>query len=676
MHSWLLIPLLLSAPAGETPAAVQAPYQLVVCLRAAEDPLLTPQFLVAVQREVRDQLRSFLGPLCQVQVLTSEHWLVDEYRHEDVDLPFVDAEILAGRGMVEQAFVFRIDQELGRYHVHWRMIDGATGQVGPVGTQETPDRQWVGKAICLAVRRDFAIRAEVIESNISNKAQLNFVGREYPEYLKRLLGARSALRPYWVFKTRDGTVRREIPSTLVLWENGGQLAAGTVESNLTRPWQQRPGLMGFEAVRIPTQPGRLRLRFVDRDSGRPIYGNVTVWANDAGFQSLQNADILPPVTPQGVVFPAQVLQHVAYVRVTHGGATLNLPVPITQAVCEQVVTLMADKNASSRADYDRDLRYLSQDIQNISALQTAAARSATELHERKRYEDALKGVEANVSSVGPLLDNAGSLLAQLQETNRRLQFKDEATLERANTSIQGLASRNQDLLTLKDSLRNAIETRDAQARADVLIKLGNQAELDADFDEAITRYGLALGEQPNQPALQDKLDRLQEQWRIKDPTHEAARLFVTEKWAQAEVTEIETLLPEAERVLTTLRTYGDSLTALRLLKVNDQHVVALNDVIGQLSARNTEEDREETAKIAAVLEKLATFQGQVAQFISDSATPETEAPPQVDPPPNNPADPDTPPPQDKSDSDSPPPGPANSLLDLGDKQDAPPPGSG
>ena len=124
MSPLLIMPLLLisqsevASPEAGAPSA-QSPYRVSVCLRLADDPLLTAQFAESVRRQVRDQLRNFFGPLAEVQVFTSGHWLVDDYAHEDVELPFLDPEIMESRGLTEQAFVFRISYARNRYHLRW-----------------------------------------------------------------------------------------------------------------------------------------------------------------------------------------------------------------------------------------------------------------------------------------------------------------------------------------------------------------------------------------------------------------------------------------------------------------------------------------------------------------------------------------------------------------------------
>jgi len=620
MHGLLLLSLLLSAPADESAPASVSPYRLIVCLRISDDPLLTPLLAESVRREVRDQLRNFFGPLADVEVLTTGHWLIDDYARDDVELPQVDAEILEARGLVEQVCLFRISFDGKQYRVRGRQMDGQTGVVGTIREAATPDRQWISKTICLAVRDDFALRATVEPGSIPGTANIRFVGREHQDYLQRIIGDACVMQLYWVAKTRGGTDRTVVPRTLLLWKKD---APANVVSTYASPWSRKAGVT-YEAVRLHTQRGRLRLRVVDDQRGTPIV-NRTVSANDQGFRSLNSNHILPLARRDGTRLSPE-LQHVAYVRVDGGGGSfIHIPLPITAAVCDHTLPIPADKTVSERNDYDRDLRFLSQDIQTMSAAQSLAVRAANDFNERKRYEDALQSVHAAVDGLGPQLTTVEATLQTLVQLAEKLAIKDRKILSVAGEEIQKLQERHRELVELGDTIRNAVATRDAQQRANVLIKLGEQFERDADFAEAIEKYELALAERVEQPELARKLEQLKAEWTIKGDDHRAARALVYEQWATSEITDLEERLPEVQKALETLRSVPDGLTARKLVQVNAAHVEAIQDLVAQLAGRSSKEDQAETKKYAALLERLAEFQAATAQFVSDSLTPSAPA---------------------------------------------------
>jgi hypothetical protein len=616
MNQLALLSLLVAVPPQEPARESQSPYQLTVCLRVADDPLITARFVNGISREVRDQLKNYFGPLANVNVITSGHWLIDDYADDDVDLPFIDAEIMQARELKEQAFVFRINFDRTHYDIRWRQLDGPSGQIGPIQSRQTPDRQWVAKTICLAVRDDFAVRADITQGSTPGTIAVSFVGKEHKAYLDRVLGERIFMQLYWVVKRRADVERRAVPHAFVLWINDKNGPSASVVPSHASP-QSRAGV-SYEAVRIHTQPGRLRLHLVDQERLTPVTNRV-VSANDRGFASLTTSDIMPNAkNSRGVLLSRNVLDHIAYVRIDQGGnANVDVPLPITQDICDYVLPIAADRQLMAKNDYERNLRFLTQDLQTLSTIQSTAADAANELNGRKRYEEALKKVAEVVSVSSPQLASAGSAIVDLQRQAKELQIKSTKQLDLANTGLKQLQDRHAELSELHAAIGNAIEKRDAQGRADVLVELGKQAEQDADFDEAITRYELALGEQSDNPVLTKKLADLKEQWRIKGPNHEAARKLVYDRWASAEITELATLLPEVKGALDTLKSEGDNLTARKLLNANSSHLALLNDLVARLAERTSDEDRKETEKYVALTEAIATFQEAVANFISD-----------------------------------------------------------
>jgi len=676
MSELLLLPLLLAAPleSAEAASESQRPYQLIVCLRIDDDPLLTERFVNGVSREVRDQLRNFFGPLADVSVKTAEHWLIDDYQGEDVDLPFLDAEIMEARNLLEQAFIFRVSFDRANYLIRWRQMDGQTGQIGTVRSRQTPDRQWVAKTICLAVRDDFAVRATITPGDGPGGIEVDFVGQQYEDHLRRITGDRMFMRLNWVSKGRNGSLRKTVPQTLVLWQRVEDRYAAHVVSTYANPWSRNAGV-AYEAVRIHTQPGRLRLKLIDQERSTPVT-NRTVAVNDSGFDKLQNSDILPRANRYGVTLSPHVLQDVAYVRIDQGGGgVVKIPLPITNDICDHTLPIAADRHLLAKNDYERNLRFLTQDLQTLSTIQSAAVSSANDLNGRKRYEEALKHLDQVVRLTGTQLDNADITHSDLKAQAESLQIKDLKLLGSVTAGLAQLRDRHGELSELRTSIVEVIERRDAQARSNVSIKLGEQAERDADYEEALTRYALALGEQPEQPALQKKLDDMREQWRIKGPQHEAARTFVYERWANAEVTELAELLPEAEAALDALVSVDDNLTPRKILNVNGAHLAALTDLVARLAERTSDEDRKETEKYVALTEQLASFQEAVAQSISDHVSePETTVDPD-DKPTSTVTEPAKPAAKPTGESASEPkkdrPADGSSLLDLNEEEESP-----
>jgi hypothetical protein len=615
----------------------------MVCLRAADHPLLTPLFIESVSRQVSDQLTNYFGTLADVRVRTRGHWLLDAFPHQPADRPPLSAADFRTHALREKIFLVHLDHADGFYRIAWRQIDGPTQQVGAVLARTTPDRPWVGKAVCMAIRDDFALIADVAPSPSGQTARLAFRGG--PEHLPlvtSLLREGAVFLPFWLLRVRDELLRRPIPNTYLYVPPGEDVRQARVVTNLADPFPQRGVIVGCEAIKLNTQSGRLRLRLVDVDTGLPVVDG-SVMANDRGFDALQDSDILARPDRLGCVLSPQAFQHLAHVKISHGGSVIRLPIPITGPLCEHVVKLRLDSAAGRKEDFHRELRFLIQDAQGILTTQAAAVREFNELNRNKRYEEALQIVRSARDYAEPRCQNANRSLLTLRDTAR--DWRDDATeslLQAAGPQVALAAQRQTELRNLSYSLEKAVEKKGAQERADVSIEQGQQAERRGDIDQALEHYDQALAEQPDQPALRRRHEELQKAWAVKNPAHDEARRFIYQQWSQAEITAVERLLPQARRAFETLQANRDDLSARRLSAANSEQLGHLNAIVDQLAQRGTEADQAELEKYVRLTEELASFQTAVADFLEQAAsglpppavteTP-TPPPPQSDPAP-------------------------------------------
>jgi hypothetical protein len=212
--------------------------------------------------------------------------------------------------------------------------------------------------------------------------------------------------------------------------------------------------------------------------------------------------------------------------------------------------------------------------------------------------------------------DAGKAQNELKAKAAELNLQGSPMLTMVDDQLQKIDGQVLALRKKVGNVDNLIMNMNAQARAQVLVGLGEEAEAVGNIDEALEKYDLALGEQSNQPMLRARLDRLKEMWKIKNPEHQKARTFVFERWPAANETEVGPKLPEAERAFDTLKQVGDTLTAKKLSAVNSDHVTAVSELIGQLPS-DEEADVKEVEKYEELLNKLAEFQNRINEFIGD-----------------------------------------------------------
>lgn len=631
---WLLLAIALAArtawsaeAAAERtglPAHATEPYRISVVLHFANHAALTPLLKQSTTRQVRDQLRNVFGELAEVR-LTMEHPLADRLTGGGLDgLSLLPADF-ASKALFaqdeEQLFLMSIDVRDAAYRLAWRQIDREIEHVGPTQTRTTADRQWLGKAICLAVRDDFSPVGLLTPDHAGaggNKrnVEIEFRGSQTRDgsRLAAWLTPGTVLAPYCVVRERDGSLGRvPLAYTVLRIESQRGSYWARIESNLPNPWQAGARVVGFQAVRLPTRSGRLRLRLLDLKGKTPVQA-ATVYAGDEGFAKLGDADLLGTPDPRGYVSAARTFNQVAYVRIAQGaGSAIDVPVPITAEECELVCKVPIDRAAGEKSDVDRRIGYLVDDVRALQSLVSEQVHQINELNGGKRYEDALRAAREALQTMQKHLaalrrgcDAISQRIGQSSAADPRLAWLTEQLndIERQQASLE----------TLAGNLDSTIQKNDAQSRANVLIELGNQALGQGNVDEAIDKYTLALGEQPDQPRLTARLDALKKKWAVHGAEHEASRRFVYQTWPATELAQIDGRLPEAEKAEDEFEKVGDSYSPIKLLKTNEQLLADLDRLIHELSERDGEEDRKEHETYVAVLERLAKLQARVAKY--------------------------------------------------------------
>ena len=89
--------------------------------------------------------------------------------------------------MEGKLFFMTVDYRDGAYRVRWRQIDGAVQRLGPTYGLMTPDRLWLAKAICTAVKQDFAPVAVVEPGRDDRQIRLDFQGADLGDRLAQWL---------------------------------------------------------------------------------------------------------------------------------------------------------------------------------------------------------------------------------------------------------------------------------------------------------------------------------------------------------------------------------------------------------------------------------------------------------------------------------------------------------
>ncbi len=613
-------------------ANVGEPYTMTVCLRFSDDPVFTRFYTHSVRRQVHDQLADYFGSLVELEVV-SEHPFGESIGEAGLAGLTVEPEQFDRVPIAEKLFLGTIDFEAGQYRLAWRQIDGEMQRVGPLRGRATPDRQWLAKAVCLAVRDDFAPVA-VVEPAGTDAARLEFRGAGRGTRLASLLAEGCVLQPYWVIRRQGGALSRTpIPYTLLRIEPGADATRAAVVSSLPDPWKRTARVAGFQAIKLNTRSGRFRLRLVDAESGAPVQ-NCQVYANSRGFDHLGDADRLDPPDRHGWVIAPKPFSDLAYVEIVQsGGAVSRLLLPITDAWCEEVCKLRVEEKAADKGDWQRDAAVLVQDVQVLQGMLDQYVRQLNLHNERKQYEQALEHVRIAVRTLDPLRETIRRDAADLRARAGTLDLDSDQRLAWIAERVGEVDVRVEELGAMEAKLEETIRKVESGNLAAVQAQLAEDLVRQGDVEGAIANYREAVRLSP-ESGFARRLQELESTWQIKDEGHRVARAFVFETWADARITQFEKRLPEAQEAFKKLVEVDDHLTARRLLKSTDEHLRELSDLVDMLLPRTGEADREDREKYIALADEMARFQLEVSAYLKRRLEPSSaaESPRRGDPP--------------------------------------------
>lgn len=612
LSAWALI-IGAALAAAPLEAGADEPYELAVCLRFADDPIFTRFFKQSVVRQVRDQLVNYFGPLASVRVVAS-HPLLEKLDSTSLAELSITSEEFVAEDLCGKVFVMVVDFQDGLYRVRWRQAHGSVQYLGPLFGQTTPDRLWLAKAICLAVKDDFSPVATVEPAPGSSEVGLRFRGADQGDRLAPWLEGGCVLQPFWILRQQDGSLApKPIPNTVLNIAPGTDGTNATVVTGLVNPWRRTARVADFRAIKLTTRKGRFRLRLVNSEDGSPVE-NCTVRANSVGFAQTTDKDRLPGPDAKGYVVADREFDQVAYITI-RVGREFKLLLPITEAELERELPIPVDQQADQRNDWQRQLRYCVGDLQAIQILREQCIRDVNDLNEKKRYERALERIEAAIEMLRPLVAAAADSVGEMEAGADKVGMSENSLLAWARRRATMLQDRVEQLSELGVSLTDTVEKVDAQSRAEALLKLAQEARDAGDVEKTIAKYEQALDAWPDLPQVKQLLAELRQMWKIKSPEHGRARRFVYEQYARTATDDLAGALPEAEDVFDELVRLDDPLTLMKLARINGEHVATLTEIAEMLADRDSEADRAERETYRQLLEDVLQFQDRVFDFL-------------------------------------------------------------
>lgn len=627
-------------PRGTTGA--QEPYRLLVLLRFGDASDFSRLFMERTRRQVQDHLANYFGPLVTLQVdfyggrVESQHEALaqrsDQGRRLVVvlrelgDRPFdaLEAATFVNNEVGGQVVLLQVERALNGYQISTRSWEGRTCQLGSPGITSTPDRQLVGKVACMAVCEAFSPVATVRETG--NGVKLSFVGEQWKDQLIRCLRLPCVLQPVQVERRRDGSLVRIPISDTVLRILKDDLKAECF-SNRTNPWQAGSRVIEFTAVRIPAVRGTFSLRVLDQSTGEPLSA-CTVYANNRGFSSLGNADLVGLADRDGYVVSKDPIDRLAFVKISQGtGADFQFPLVIRSASFDTTVRIPRDRAAGVKSEFRRQIRSLNADLSFERSVRDLGFGEINELKRDKRYEDALAHSVQLAGTLKDMSQKSRAQTAKLKSQADSLKLNDKQ-FENIDKSLADMESWVQELEGHAANLKAIIKENSQRSRAKASIELGRTAEETGDYEQAIANYEQAVEELTDQPKLREKLAIIKNVWKIKSPEHQKARQFVYEIWSIQDISRLDDLIPQAIEASDTLINVNDYLTGRKFKLVILRFV---DDLAGLASQLQDAEDRAEVERARETIERLS----DLAKRLDGLRPPEVDAEPAQETDPTN-----------------------------------------
>ena len=587
------------------PEWLKKPYRLTLVLHVDPHPVLTGAYVGQLQRDLREALQRDLRDAGTVELITEHPLLSDilkqgwgaldrQHAIDEVKLHFV-----------------RVRFADGQYEVEARQVDGSTGLVSPLRRVRTPDRLWVARLAALTIGQDFGVAGELGETT-GTVVRLRVKGN--------VKGPSSVLRvePGEVFalaqvrQGRDGRPRGvRVPDALlyVVDVRDGECMTRLFH-RYENPLQADRTVLGYRALKLGTRHAPLELRVVDARTGEPLPG-CAVTASPTGFDTPQVVD-LGATDAQGRVRSKELFRDVAFVRLTLGGRPrAQMPVPLVDDQPVEV-RINLSPEAEAFAEFEYRYRQWARRVGELSLQVDEEVRQITALDRQDQTQAAVAKARALAARLKEDIPPLRQHWEAVKASGKGAGQPAEALIAQGERALAALAAQAQ-------SLEDYVQREENPTSAQKLVKQARLLEEAAEAEEAIRLYQEALTLDPNQPAMQAHLKKLQAAWQLKGEAHRQARVFIYETWGRLPWEELERNLPRAREALRTCETAGDFLSARKLAKVNLAHLERLAGVLGQLAPATSAEDQEKAQLIARLADGLGDLNRRIGEFLERSA---------------------------------------------------------
>jgi vacuolar-type H+-ATPase subunit D/Vma8 len=592
------------------------PYSLQIVLQVAPHRTLTPAFRTQLARELRDGLQIAFGDLARVE-LVNDHPLLKEIEARGLQAVLDGWKEVSPR----KTHFVRIDFADDRYQIEAGQHDGLTGLAGPVRRAATADRALVGKTAALLVERDFGLVGTLPPKSQGTEVNVVLKGSGLGVPLDRWLRKDEVFALARIVKVGDRLESERVPWALlrIRAEPKGNTCRCQLLHRYRHPLAEGPNLVGYRCLKLGTTQAPLNLRFVDEQTLTPRSG-LRVEVSRDGFGPKDAVHQEGTTNPDGTL-PLRRddnrYAHVAFVRVSVGGSVIaQMPVEILDdrpVVCR----LRVDARAEAWGELEQQRKRWLGRLNEVLLVQENLRQELGELIRKGAHAQARERAAAGLKALEESLASLAGEAGQLQAAARELGPERPLSLAEGQRRLDAIrvweANLRDSIASLDQVLKEKSDPKQKEFLA--LVEQARRLEDRAEYDEAIRTYQRALAVVAS-PKVQDRLNRLQAQWKPKNEAHARARDFIYLAWPRLDsARKLKEHLADARAALQTCRAAADPLAPEKLLLAGIAHADRLQKEFEALRSQNDEDARNRIKTIEEVAGELEQFLKEVNDYL-------------------------------------------------------------
>ena len=594
---------------GGAPVENQS-YQLDVCIHFAQNPLFTKQFRNSIERQVTDQLESVFGPLVDLQVINIDagkhFWLLEKrggrWWHE-LDKEKQSQWLAKHPGDKKICYVY-IDFKEGRYRTHIIFLDERYQWIGPLQVNQSADRQWIARDLIQNIYMGLPVNLRVTKTEDSNDLLIQYQAGKWIDRLNDKMKKKPVYILYRVLEQSDGSEKRQrVADTYLIIDSENNEGKPRLVSRYIDPMKLQDSgrlrVIGFEALNLPTQNGRISITVLDRESKVPAVGcQVTIM--DLNKLTPDAEDVYGEPDAKGKVRASNEMSHLALIKVRQGEVTVERPVAITEPHIQYEMYVDADPQVANRNRMRRAMIQMKSDLNSLTAFVRHEDRRLAALAREKKYEEACEVDTKSKDLMFAIFMPIRQGFKDLDTTG--LNSDEMRTYENLRKRIRD-TGRTVQKRRAKDEYCKMRNKANNSNKADLEVREGNAALERLDVEAALQHYLNALVvmeehayfDKNTTSALRDKYERIREQWNIKenDNLHRTIRKQVYEQLGNLELREFMHLKAKIKKNLKHLVKQDDEWTLKYLHRQIEERIDELNKaIIISKETNNVEEAKE------------------------------------------------------------------------------------